>query len=168
MCHSSSSQFWVSPGMRRPAQDMLTPWLTHMRCQELQKAPDATSSWEASSLYLLLWPDLNVTAPASSNLPATTLDFVPVAAEPWRVGRATVAAGADGITDTGRRDGGVCLVGPWWCWKRRLTVTRVLPGQGDSCHGSGCLHVGAPAALGSRWDGLCEPPNGSCLHPGQT
>lgn len=26
---------------------------------------------------------------------------------------------------------------------------------------------GAPSALGSGWDRLCEPLHGSCLHPGQ-
>lgn len=120
---------------------MLTPWLAQVWCQELQKAPGATTdSWVASSLCLLLLlglADLNVTAPANSNV----VDFVPV-----------VVASAGGTS--GRR--AVCVTDLWW-W---LTVTRVLPGQGNSCAGSGCLHRLLPVPLGAG-DGLCEPSHGS-------
>lgn len=37
----------------------------------------------------------------------------------------------------------MCVADLGWWWKCQLTVTRVLLGQGNSCHGSGCLHVGA-------------------------
>lgn len=42
----------------------------------------------------------------------------------------------------------MCVVSAqWWC---QLMVMRTLFCQENSYYGSGCLHVGAPAALGSR------------------
>lgn len=44
----------------------------------------------------------------------------------------------------------MCAVGPCVVVECRLTVTRMLFGQENSCHRSGCPHVRASAALGSR------------------
>lgn len=97
--------------------------------------------------------DLDVTAPASSNVLGTVLDFAPVvAAEPWLWWQPGQVAS---------QPLGVCVADPWW-WKCRLTVTRV-----PSCQGSGCLHVGArELAEGADGMGFENPPN-ACLHPGQ-
>lgn len=124
----------------------------------------------------LAWPQLglaglSVTAPASSNLPATTLVFVPVvSAEPWQVAGPRWQPGQTAPQPRGGGMG-VCVCGrsvvvadshegaPWagrqlsWIW---------VPARG-------CSRRPREMAEGtwSRWDGLCEPPNGSCLHPGQ-
>lgn len=37
MCHSASSQLWVSLGMSFTGQDILMPYLTQVRCQVSQK-----------------------------------------------------------------------------------------------------------------------------------
>lgn len=127
------SQLWVSPGTGRAGQDLLTPWLTHVRCQELQKAPGATQQLGGLKIVPVALADpelgladLNVPAPARSSVPGTTLDFVPRWLQDLAGGTAVVASQARG------GELGVCVVdaGRWKCC---LTITRELLGQGNSC-----------------------------------
>lgn len=98
----SQSALGIS-GMR---QDVLTPWLTQVRCQELQNPPRCHQQLGGLNFVpvALACPslglaDLDVTAPASSNVLAT-MDGLCL----WWL----VAARGDGITRAGRRAGGVC------------------------------------------------------------
>lgn len=100
ICHSAPSQLWVSIDMSFAVQDVLMLYLTQVRCQVLQKAQGAASSWGFKSVPVTLTASkpsphevglavLHVTAPAAApaSLRAAPMpDFVAAAfAKPWPV-----------------------------------------------------------------------------------
>lgn len=167
------------------------PCFMQVRCQVPQKAPRCCQQlglqvcacdfdWSQAALCELGPAVLHVTAPAAA----------PAAPRPALVPRSGAGlcswgacwwVPAEQMASHAWAGGmGVCVAdAPWW--ECRLTVTRMLFGQENSCWGSGCLHMSISAALGSRvlskgmpkgvradGTGLPKPQKGSRLCSGQT
>jgi len=119
MCHSASSPFSVSLGMRFAGQDMLTSCLAQVRCRVPQKAQGAANRHQAYACGTDRSPAVPGCPPCHCSCSSSSLPEGCSGAKlrcwtlfPWRLlspgqwqGRAASRAGV--IAPTGRRDGGV-------------------------------------------------------------